>query len=248
MIWKALSDPTRRSILNVLKKAPHTTGELSDKFGHLSRFAIMKHLGVLKEAKLITIRREGKFRWNHINTQPIQQAYDQWVAKLVQLRSLAQTPDSMSETENPIQTITVAAGASIEAPRQRVWQALTKEIDDWWPREWYANSQSKKISLDARLGGLLFEQAKRGEGWVWATIIALEAPNNLQFKGHLTPAFGGPALSFIDIKLDQWGNTTKVALDDTIMGDISSSLEDARTDIWRGILNEGLKNWVESQI
>ena len=71
MIWKALSDPTRRSILNLLRSAPRTTGEISDQFD-LSRFAVMKHLGVLEKADLIKVKREGKFRWNHLNPKPIE--------------------------------------------------------------------------------------------------------------------------------------------------------------------------------
>ena len=86
MIWKALSDPTRRSILNLLKKAPRTTGEISDQFKNLSRFAVMKHLGVLEKADLIKVKREGKFRWNHLNPNPIEKTYEQWVSQLIQLK------------------------------------------------------------------------------------------------------------------------------------------------------------------
>ena len=94
---------------------------------------------------------------------------------------------------------------------------------------------------------MLYEQGKRGEGWVWASVIALEAPHNLQLKGHLTPAFGGPALSFVDIKLEQWGDKTKIALEDIILGEVSTALEDLRTNTWKGILTDGLKAYVEDQ-
>ena len=69
-IWKALSDPTRRRILDLLKERPRTTGELCDAFEELSRFAVMKHLAVLEGAELVIVRPHGRERWNHLNTVP----------------------------------------------------------------------------------------------------------------------------------------------------------------------------------
>jgi DNA-binding transcriptional ArsR family regulator len=83
-IWKALSDPTRREILDLLKGKPRTTGDLCGHFGELSRCAVMKHLGVLEDAGLVVVRREGRFRWNHLNPIPIQGIYDRWISRHVQ--------------------------------------------------------------------------------------------------------------------------------------------------------------------
>ena len=116
MIWKALSDPTRRSILSALRNAPQTTGQLSASFKNLSRYAIMKHLGILEKANLITVKREGKFRWNHLNTMPIQQTYEQWVSNILQLKYLTtQTPDNMEESSKTITTTTVFIELKINA-------------------------------------------------------------------------------------------------------------------------------------
>lgn len=57
---KALSDPTRREILNLLKEGTLSAGEISDKFD-ISFAAISRHLSVLKEADLIRDERDGKF-------------------------------------------------------------------------------------------------------------------------------------------------------------------------------------------
>jgi DNA-binding transcriptional ArsR family regulator len=83
-IWKALADPTRRAILDLLKIEPRTTGEVCERFEDLSRCGVMKHLGVLEEAGLVVVRREGRFRWNHLNPVPIQQIYDRWLSRHVQ--------------------------------------------------------------------------------------------------------------------------------------------------------------------
>lgn len=78
LVWKALADKTRRTILDLLRDSPRTTGEISRHFD-MSRIAVMKHMDVLEDAQLIFIRREGKFRWNYLNAAPIQQIYERWV-------------------------------------------------------------------------------------------------------------------------------------------------------------------------
>jgi len=82
-VWKALSDPTRRAMLDALAGGPRTTGDLVERFGHLSRTGVMKHLDVLVAAGLVLVRREGRLRWNHLNPIPIQRIYDRWVSKHV---------------------------------------------------------------------------------------------------------------------------------------------------------------------
>ena len=80
-VWKALSDPTRRGILDELRDGPRTTGDLASVFGGLSRYAVMKHIGVLEEAGLLLATREGRQRWNHLNAVPLRQVYERWVGR-----------------------------------------------------------------------------------------------------------------------------------------------------------------------
>ncbi len=63
-VWKALSDPTRRAILDLLRQGPRTTTEIVDAFRHLTRFGVMKHIDVLREAGLM-----------------IRQIYERWVSR-----------------------------------------------------------------------------------------------------------------------------------------------------------------------
>ena len=80
-VWRALSNPARRTILDLLREGPLTTGELTEAFPDLSRFAVMQHLGVLEEAELVIPRREGRRRYNFLNPVPIQQIHDRWVSR-----------------------------------------------------------------------------------------------------------------------------------------------------------------------
>jgi DNA-binding transcriptional ArsR family regulator len=79
-VWKALSDPTRRAILDRLRKAPQTTTELVNAFPHLSRFGVMKHLDVLRSAELVLTREDGRQRMNFLNAVPIREIYERWVS------------------------------------------------------------------------------------------------------------------------------------------------------------------------
>lgn len=80
-VWKALSNAVRRAILDALRDGPLTTGEIDERFPDLSRFAIMQHLGVLGDAGLVIVRREGRRRYNHLNPVPIQLMHDRWVSR-----------------------------------------------------------------------------------------------------------------------------------------------------------------------
>lgn len=86
-IWKALSDPTRRTILDLLRKGPKTTTDIVDAFPDMTRFAVMKHLDALREAGLVTTRAEGRHRVNSLNAVPIRQIYERWVSPFAELWS-----------------------------------------------------------------------------------------------------------------------------------------------------------------
>ena len=100
-VWKALSDPTRRAILDFLRDRPRTTTEIVESFPHLSRFGVMKHLDVLRQAQLVSTRESGRRRVNSLNVVPIRQIYERWVGPFQELWSgeLLGIKD-MAETES----------------------------------------------------------------------------------------------------------------------------------------------------
>ena len=80
-IWKALADETRRTILDFLRSGPKPTTAIVEQFPDLSRFAVMKHLDVLRQAALVVTREEGRQRINALNAVPIRMIYERWVNK-----------------------------------------------------------------------------------------------------------------------------------------------------------------------
>ena len=67
IIFKALNDATRRQILEMLQKKDLTAGEIADKF-HISFPSISHHLDLLKQAKLVTTKKEGQFVYYSLDT------------------------------------------------------------------------------------------------------------------------------------------------------------------------------------
>jgi DNA-binding transcriptional ArsR family regulator len=80
-IWKALSDPTRREILDLLRRGPRPTTEIVQQFPELSRFGVMKHLDVLREVGLVKTRTDGRMRINSLNAAPIREILERWMGK-----------------------------------------------------------------------------------------------------------------------------------------------------------------------
>jgi len=80
-VWKALADPTRREILDLLRDGPRQTTDIVERFPQLSRFGVMKHLDVLREANLVNTRSEGRRRINSLNVAPIRQILERWISK-----------------------------------------------------------------------------------------------------------------------------------------------------------------------
>jgi DNA-binding transcriptional ArsR family regulator len=84
LVWDALANQNRRLILDLLKEQPLTTGEISLKLKNLDRCTVMLHLRILTEAGLVIAKREGKFRWNYLNVEPIQRIYERWLSSYAQ--------------------------------------------------------------------------------------------------------------------------------------------------------------------
>ena len=77
--FSALSDPTRRSILEFLADGDLSVGELVDEFS-ISQSAVSRHLQVLEHAGLVTRRRDGQRRLCSLNGEPLREA-DEWIAR-----------------------------------------------------------------------------------------------------------------------------------------------------------------------
>lgn len=78
-VWKALADPTRREILEILRSGSRGTTMIVEEFRDASRFAIMKHLDVLRAASLVVTEKDGRKKINSLNLEPIEAVIEQWL-------------------------------------------------------------------------------------------------------------------------------------------------------------------------
>lgn len=198
-LWKALADPTRRAILDSLASSAHTTGELVEIFPHLSRFAVMKHLGVLESAGLVSHTRKGRQRFNHLNVVPLRKVYERWVghledahaASLLRIGDLAEQPESEREPEMNIsmRQVEIHQEHHINANAEKVWNILSTRIGEWWRAPYRMFREGSEMTIDLRPGGGLVEQ--KGDAFVyWALITAVQPGRSIELDGLNGPVQG----------------------------------------------------------
>src|SRR3954462_15204137 len=80
-VFRALADPTRRSLHDeVYKEDGQTLTALEERLP-MTRFGVMKHLKVLEEAGLVTTKKRGREKLHYLNAVPIRLVHDRWVSK-----------------------------------------------------------------------------------------------------------------------------------------------------------------------
>lgn len=125
-IFNALADPHRRQLLDMLfQQDGQTLNELCAPFA-ISRFGVMKHLGLLEEAGLIVTRKVGREKFHYLNPVPIQEVYNRWVSKYAQ--PWTQTLIGLKHhLENPPMTTkpTHVYETYIRTTPEQLWNALT---------------------------------------------------------------------------------------------------------------------------
>ncbi|GAA0478000.1 transcriptional regulator [Actinoplanes capillaceus] len=83
-VFKALADPSRRFLLDLLfARDGRTLTELESEL-EMTRFGVAKHLRVLEEAGLVVVRRSGREKLHFLNPIPIRQIHDRWIDKFTE--------------------------------------------------------------------------------------------------------------------------------------------------------------------
>ena len=99
-VFKALADPTRRFLLDLLfERDGRTLTELEGEVD-MTRFGVMKHLRILEEAGLVVTRRSGRAKLHFLNPVPIRLIHDRWIDKYTEHRvtALAELKTRLEET------------------------------------------------------------------------------------------------------------------------------------------------------
>jgi len=143
-VFRALADPTRRGLLDELFREDGQTLSALEARVDMSRFGVMKHLGVLEDAGLVSTRRRGREKLHFLNTVPIRLVHDRWVSKYAEpwaatLSALKnRLEDQLVTTLKTVSwadgTAPVAAGTAvfeifIKTTPERLWAAITDPLE-----------------------------------------------------------------------------------------------------------------------
>ena len=120
-VFKALADPTRRSMLDELFKEDGQTLSALEQRLPMTRFGVMKHLRVLEDAGLVTTRRRGREKLHFLNPVPIRLVHDRWVSKYSEpwAATLSSLKNRLEDTVEHVFEI------YIKTTPDRLWEAIT---------------------------------------------------------------------------------------------------------------------------
>ena len=153
-VFKALADPTRRFLLDLLfKRDGRTLTELESELA-MTRFGVMKHLRVLERAGVVVTRRSGREKLHFLNPVPIRMVHDRWIDKyterrvsaLLELKNGVGGEGMAPESKTGIATTQVYE-VYIKASPQAIWDAITSP--EWTVKYAYRGA----VEFELRPGG-----------------------------------------------------------------------------------------------
>jgi uncharacterized protein YndB with AHSA1/START domain len=120
-VFKALADPTRRSLLDELFREDGQTLSALERRLPMTRFGVMKHLKQLEEAGLVVTKRRGREKLHFVNPIPIRLVHDRWVSKYAEPWA-ANLSDLKNTLEEPMEKV---FEIYIKTTPDRLWHAIT---------------------------------------------------------------------------------------------------------------------------
>ena len=155
VVFRALADPTRRSLLDQLFREDGQTLSALEGRLPMTRFGVMKHLKLLEEAGLVVTKRRGREKLHFLNPVPIRRVHDRWVSKYAApwAAALSGLKNRLEESMEKVFEI------YIRTTPERLWQAITdpeirskynfgaRIVSDWTPGSRYKMSAPKANGL-----------------------------------------------------------------------------------------------------
>lgn len=249
IVWKALADPTRRNILDLLRTKGSTVGEISSNF-EISRIGVMKHLKFLEKANLVFDEKIGREHWYKLNVIPIEEIYNRWIrtyekiwsSSLINLKNLAEKSEKAME----MKFIEIKQVINISSDREEVFTLLTTNISNWWGKPYLSNQNSTNITLDAKIGGFLYETQDDQYGYKWGEVTCLRKNELLEITGPLS--MPGAIYGNVSFRLEKSGSKTRIELIHKAYGDLTEKTKQGFTNGWNNLIGLRLKYLAEEGI
>ena len=162
-VFKALADPSRRFLLDLLfAREGRTLTELESEL-EMTRFGVMKHLKVLEDAGLVIARRSGREKLHYLNAVPIRLVHDRWIDKYTE-RQVSALADLKGTLEGAVMTSTQTSITTqihrvyIRADQQAVWDAIVSP--EWTAKYGYGVIADYDLRPGGAFRGLAREELK----------------------------------------------------------------------------------------
>jgi DNA-binding transcriptional ArsR family regulator/uncharacterized protein YndB with AHSA1/START domain len=209
-IFKALADPTRRMLLDSLRKKDGQTLTELERVPDMTRFGVMKHLGVLEEAGLVVTRKVGRFKHHYLNSAPLQELVDRWIEPITQqpmtralldLKSNLERSPAMTNAHKP----DFVLETFIRTSPERLWDALTRgEIS----QHYYISGA--RLQGDIKPGGKYEYIVGDKQVMLSGDIIAATPPERLEMT--FVPGWGSKAPSRNVYEIARQGELCKLTI------------------------------------
>jgi len=244
-VFKALADPSRRQLLDKLfERDGQTLSELGQSLPAMTRFGVMKHLRLLEEAGVVTTRKVGREKLHYLNSVPIRLIHDRWIGKYRKSRAAALVDLKLDMEEEmaamdsrPAQVYTVF----IRAPREKVWDAITKP--EFTHQYFFGSEPASSWKPGAPL---VWTEHGTGRMLVEGEIIECDRPRRLVYTWNVRydDSLASEPASRVTLELEETGGVTKLTAihDEFAKG---SKVYDNVAGGWPFILS-GLKTLVET--
>ena len=256
--WKALADPTRRGILDLLRTEPRTTSDICAAFGDLTRFKVMNHMAVLRDAGLMRSEKRGRERLNSLNAAPLGRAYEdwmrhfevEWAGRLGRLKKIVETRErkpKMDATTAPtitFTTLTLEQTVEIDAPCPDVFRALTDDVGAWFHVYHQTGEEAQDMIVEPRPGGYFKELSRDGDGAIWATVQEIKRDALLVLEGRMgmRPAVYARTVFELEGLPD---DRCRLSFTQRGIGEFTAAHHEMFGEGWRAMLCESLKAYVE---
>lgn len=148
-------------------------------------------------------------------------------------------------SQNEITSIEIKLQVEINATKDKVWNAITLDISAWWLPDFYFYENSK-IILEPFPGGRLFEDGGENGGGIWYNVLNINPKDSIQFVGNLSPQFGGPAATFLNLSLKEENEKTILTIVDSLFGFLQPGTEKQIEQGWKMLFEKGLKAYIEN--
>ncbi|WP_293573462.1 metalloregulator ArsR/SmtB family transcription factor [Phaeobacter sp.] len=242
MIFKALNDPARRAILDSLRAQDgQTLSDLEPQF-EMTRFGVMKHLGLLEEAGLITTKKQGRFKYHYLNAVPLQEVIDRWIEPLlaaplarglIDLKSHLEEKQTMLDTQKPdfiYQTI-------IRCSQDVLWDALTRA--DQVAAHHFA---CHRVEGDAAaVGDAMVMLRKDGSTMLSQRVIKIEPKSRIEMSFEPNFGDGDKTISHMAFLIEPEGDSCKLTCEHYDIPAAHSGVRDG----WARYV-ASMKSWIET--